>query len=65
MRKKNNLCEECCEETADCECAECGAVWCEQCASDRDGVCCVQTIRKMETSSIISNKKDKIKEAKE
>jgi len=37
-------CENCGESNAEYVCSECGAYWCESCAEDRDGACCVQTI---------------------
>jgi len=48
-------CDECGEEEATLECCECGRPYCEECASDRDGACCIETIRPMENKQLKRN----------
>lgn len=40
-------CAECKKEKAIAKCSQCGKPYCEECAVDRDGVCCVETIEPM------------------
>lgn len=41
------MCDECQGKKATLECSECKRPYCQECAEDRDGACCVQTIEPM------------------
>ncbi len=41
-------CDVCQEGKATLECYECERGYCEDCAEDKDGACCIQTIRTKE-----------------